>query len=64
MKHIMLGSPSLLVALAMAEVMQHEPERRSSPIKIPRSMRYYTSHTDMHPNDDWRGKGNKKRKLK
>lgn len=59
-----LGSPAMLVALALAEVMQHEPERRSAPIKIPRSMRYYASHADMHPNDDWRGKGNKKRRLK
>lgn len=68
MKHIMLGSAmdmaAALAILSEQAVFASEPERRAEPIKIPRSMRCYHTWEERAPNDDWRGKGNKKRRIK
>jgi len=63
MKHIMLGS-AMDMAAALAIIAATEPARTVEPIKIPRSIRCYHTWEERAPNDDWRGKGNKKRRIK
>ena len=71
MKAFKLGAVvGVMVAMdtgALIEVVADTPaQKRDHPIEIPRSMRCVFKHSweDQHPNDDWRGKGNKKRRFK
>jgi hypothetical protein len=63
MKRLALAQAAILLSLAAIEA---TPVKAKEPVKIPRSMRctFDYSWEDKHPNDDWRGKGNKKRRFK
>lgn len=72
MKLIAVGMSARLLAhaietQALIDAVKELPAQKAEePIKIPRSMRctFKNSWEDTHPNDDWRGRGNKKRRMK